>query len=361
MLDDPWYCTREEVKRALDVQLPARMNRAVDRAVASARDAIQGETVRRFAPWRGTRFKDWPEPRQTGPWWRLWLDADECTALDSLVSGGVTLTAGQFLLRPDNAPALGEPFTYIEVDLGQNGAFTAGATWQRSIELTGTFGYTGAANFTPAGTLTTDIDGSAGAATVSDGSTVGVGSLLQLDDEWLIVTGRRQVDTGVTLAADLADRANVQQIPVPDGTAWTPDETITVDAETMLIGDVVGDTLVVERAWDGSTLAAHTAGAHVFSPRQLVVERGQRGTTAAAHTAGATLAVWQPPDLVRQLAVAVAIVAVTQTKAGYPQPLGRSSRTSTSGDRPATRPSDVSDLWDQVCARFARRARTGVV
>lgn len=362
---DPWYCTREEVKAAMDVQSPARNDRRVDRAIASARDAIQGRLSRRFAPVKDTRTKDWPVPRQTGPWWQLWLDDDECTELTAVVSGGVTLADGEFFLRPDNAAGRGESFTLVEINLAENGAWTAAATWQRSISLTGTFAAV-PPRFDTIGDLAGSVDESTGAVTVTDGSQVGVGSLLQVDDEWLVVTGRRQVATTDTLAAALTAAKADQLVPVADGDAWAVDETVTVDGEAMLITDVVGDQLVVQRAWNGSTLAAHDEGATLFTPRTLLVDRGQRGTTAAVHADGAAVAVWQVPDLINQLAVAQSLVTVSQTRAGYPMPVTNrtgvgQAATSATPSRPVNRPSDLSDLWDQACTRYGRPDRAGAV
>lgn len=362
---DPWYCTREEVKAALDVQSPARNDRRIDRAITSARDAIQGRLQRRFAPMKDTRTKDWPIPRQTGPWWQLWLGDDECTELTAVVSGGITLSPDEFFLRPDNAAARGESFTLVEINLAENGSWTAAATWQRSISLTGTFAATA-----PVLDAVAELDGvvndTAATVTVTDGSQVGVGSLLQLDDEWCVVTGRRQVATTDTLAAGLSASKADQLVPVADGATWQVDETVVVDGETMLITNIVGDQLVVLRAWDGTTLAAHDEGATLYTPRALLVDRGQRGTTAASHADGTAVAVWQVPDLINQLAVAQSLVTVSQTRAGYPMPVSNrsgtsQSSTSTTPARPVSRPSDLSDLWDQACTRYGQPPRTGAV
>lgn len=46
----PVYCTRQDVKRALDVHETARSNGQVDRAVEAASRTIEGVLHRRFYP-----------------------------------------------------------------------------------------------------------------------------------------------------------------------------------------------------------------------------------------------------------------------------------------------------------------------
>ena len=55
-----WYCTREDVKRALDVKETVQSNGQIDRRIAASTDSIEGLCHRRFYPWTGTRYLDWP-------------------------------------------------------------------------------------------------------------------------------------------------------------------------------------------------------------------------------------------------------------------------------------------------------------
>lgn len=361
-----WLCTREDVKAAPDIAERRRSDQQIDRIIAATTTAIEKRLVRHFAPQVSTRTKDWPLLHSTGPWWILYLDADELTAVTELVSGGVTLSPDQYLLRPDNAPDFGEPFTSIEVNLAGTGSFDAGPTWQRAISIAGTFGFSAdnAATFPAVTALTADATDS-GTVSVADGSQIGVGSLLGIGAERLVVTGRRQVDTGDTLAGDLGALGKDNAVQVGDVASWQAGETFTVDTETVLIEDILGSTLSVQRAWNGTTLAAHTAGTRLFSPRQLVCLRGQQGSAAASHSSGTTVSVWEQPDVLRQLCIAQSVVTLLQTRAGYPMPVrtgsGGSSSTPTAG-RPLTRPSDLSDLWDQADTAYGRvGARIGVI
>lgn len=358
---DPWFCTREALKAELDVPETAHANTQLDRKIAAATRSIMGRLVRQIAPLKSTRTKDWPAIGDRGPSWRIWLDSDELTAVDTLTSGGVTLTPDQYLLRPDNAPDLREPYTQIQVNLASTGTFTGGVTWQRDISITGTFGFTGyPSDWDPAGTITADTT-SSGTFTVSDGSVVGVGSMIQVDTEWAIITGRRLTATADTLQSGLAANPSDQRIPVTSGATWAIGETVTVDAESMLIVDIAGNTLIVRRTWDGSTLAAHSVGAVLYTPRVLTAARGQQGTTAASHTSGAAVSVWHVPDLLSDLCVAQSSVGLIQGRAGYPQSTTNRAPIGPTSARPPSRPSDLTDLWDQAITAYGRRARIGAV
>jgi len=56
----PAYCTRGEVRRALDVKSAAWNNAQVDRAIDAARDSVEALCHRRFYPEDTTHQWDWP-------------------------------------------------------------------------------------------------------------------------------------------------------------------------------------------------------------------------------------------------------------------------------------------------------------
>lgn len=309
----PCYASREDVMRALDYKETARAAGAVDRAIEAASDEIEGLTHRRFYPTQATRSFDWPYPGGSRSW-RLWLDSNELISIDTLVTGGVTLTEGTdfFLRRSDDLDE--PPYTSIEINLAGNAAFGGGPTTQRDITILGLWGFQNSER--PAGTLAAAADAT---GTLIDfaATDVGVGHLIRVDDERMLVTDRRMLDTGQTLTADLASSNAATTVAVTDGTVYDPDEVVLVDGERMLIIDVAGDSLIVKRAWDGSALAAHTTGTAVYASRRLVVERGALGTTAASHAEGVAVARHVPPPLVRDLGIAEALAQLLQETAGY--------------------------------------------
>lgn len=315
MTSIPTYATREDVKAALDFKQTARADRAIDRALHTASRGVDALCRRRFYPELATRSWDWPNSQRARPW-RLWLDENELVSVTEVTTGGETVPLAAVLLEPNQ---YGPPYNQVQLDISSaTSGWISGDTHQRSITITGlyagcridetTLGVTTGALTDTATTIGVDADTSALA---------GVGSLLRLGTERVIVTGRTQVATGQTLTADLDAQAKTALVAVSDGEGFAVDETVLIDGERMLIVDIAGDTLIVRRAWDGSTIATHTSGTAVYAPRTLTLTRGALGTTAAAHSSGATIHRFDPPSLVHQLSLAEAINIVLQEQAGW--------------------------------------------
>lgn len=313
-----WLVTREDVKFSADMKDTARNNAQIDRAVESASRAVEGFLRRTFAPTLATRYFDWPNLQYARPW-RLWLDENELISATTVVSGGITIAASDYFLEPANS---GPPYDRVEIDMSAQSSFTAGSTWQRSIAITGLWGYKD--DNTNVGVTAEALDTTEVGVDV-DGPTsalVGVGSVLKIDSERMLVTNRTTLSTGQTLQADMASEDNVVSVPVSNGAAFAVDEVLLIDSERMRVVDIAGNTLTVLRAWDGSTLAAHTTGATIYGYRTLTVTRGALGTTAATHLIGATVYRWDVPGPVRELTLAEAINNLEQASAAYARLIG---------------------------------------
>ncbi|MFG3510246.1 hypothetical protein ACGF5F_32640 [Streptomyces sp. NPDC047821] len=345
-----WYCTREDVQRALDVKETARNARQIDRAIEGASRSVETLCHRRFYPVVATRYWDWPDGRTSRPW-RLWLDDNELISVTTITSGGTTIPSTDFFLEPVRS---GPPYNRVEIDLDSSAAFGGGATHQRSIAITGLYGYRN--DETAVGALAEALDASEASIDITGAASaeLGVGSVLRVDSERMIVTGRSMLDTGQNLGgAGLTAQANSVTVAVTDGTAYAIDEVILVDSERMLIVDIAGNSLTVRRAWDGSVLAAHTAGTDIYAPRTLTVTRGALGTTAATHTPATSVYRWNPPGPVRQLTLAEAISTLTLEQAGYSLML-RSGETGSERKRDQR---GLEVLREQVYASHGRKAR----
>lgn len=348
----PFYATREEIKAELDVKETARSNARIDRALADATEAVYGLCHRRFYPEQDTRYFGWPNQQTARPW-RLWLDANEVISVTTLTSGGTTIASSDYFLEPNQ---YGPPYSHIEIDLDSNAAFGGGDTHQRDITVTGLFGYSN--DETTAGATAEALDASETGVDVdaATSAAVGVGSLLRVDTERVIVTGRAQLDTGQTLGgAGLTNQNNVVTVAVQSGAAFAAGESILIDSERMLVEDIAGNNLTVRRAWDGSSIAAHSVGATIYAPRTLTVERGALGTTAATHLTAATVYRWDPPGPVRQLCVAEALTDLLQGRSGYARTAGSGESEREVSGR------GLKDLRDRVYTSHARKARTRAV
>jgi hypothetical protein len=343
------YCTREDVKTALDIKETARVNAQVDRALAGARDSVETLCNRKFYPQADTRFFDWPNYDRAYPW-RLWLYADEVISVSALSSGGTVIPQSQYFLRAGRGYT-GPPFTYIELDRSTSAAFRGGATPQRSVSVTGVFGF--GADTAPAGALAAPVTDTTGTSvTLSDSSRAGAGSSLLIDSERMLVTDTAMVTTaqaqqgagaGTAVASDVA-------LTVTDGTKYAVGEVLLLDSERMRIADIAGNVLTVKRAWDGSVLATHS-GATIFAPRLLTVTRGALGTTAATHLNAAPAARHAVPGIVAELAVAEAINLFLQETSGYARTVGAGDNVRMAGG------AGLADLRARCLSAAGRKSR----
>ena len=343
----PAYCSREDVKRSLDIKETSRNNTLVDRAIASSTANITRNLHRTFHPLDTTKYWDWPNFQRSYPW-RIWFDQSELADVTVnppvVTTGGVTIPDSAIFWGPWNyAP----PYTFMELDRSQSYAFGVGSTPQRDIAITGTFGYW--LETDPGGTLAAAVSTTtATTLTVSDSSLMGVGDLLIIDTERLLVQDRATSTTGQTnvsgaTTASAADDA----ITVSDGTQVHADEVLLIDSERMLVVDVAGDVVTVKRAWDGTILATHNTATTIYAYRLLTVGRAQLGTTAATHSNGATVSVFRVPPLIRDLAIAESGNSVLQKSAGYAEAIGIGS--------------SLADLWDEAETAYGRILRQRVV
>jgi hypothetical protein len=346
-----WYATREQVKAALDTAETARNDAQVDRAIGSATDTIFQLTHRRFWPQTATRFFPWPN-RQYARAWRLWLDGDELVSVTILVAGGTTIPPTDYFLEPVNT---GPPFTSIEIDLSSSSAFSSGATWQRAIAITGEFGHSADDESVGSlgGTLAAADDSTAAITWTT--ARVGVGDILHIDDERMIVAERTMVDSTQNTGGALTSSSADDTVSVTDGTAFDTDEILLVDSERMLIVDIADNTLTVKRAWDGTILATHNSGADIYTLTGVELSRGQLGTTATSHTSSTTIYRHVVPNLIRDLAIAEAINQLQLETSGYARVIGEGDNAREGTGR------SLFDLRRDVERRYGRQARVGAV
>ena len=352
------YCTRERVKQAADIKLTAHNDWQVDDAIEAAADAVDGLLHRVFYTTLTTRFFDWPNFQGTYPW-KIYLDAAELADVTGTVpvvtTGGsspVTIPAANIKWGPWNyAP----PYTRIELDRSSSSAFGLGNTPQQDVRITGQFGFQDI--FAPAGALAAAISDTTSTTTqVTNGAAVGVGDVLKVDAERMLVTDKNAVSTGQTQQGSGVSTTSKADnlLQVTDGTKFFPREVLLLDAERMLVIDIAGNNVSVQRAYDGTTIATHT-GATVYALRQLTVTRGAFGSTAATHLNAASASIAVVPPLVRELALAEAIVEVAQQTGAYAQSQG-------DGESKVTKIGNgLPDLRARCYTQYGRKARQRTV
>lgn len=312
----PVYATREDVRTAYAHTDTLIHNDRIDRALQSGSRAVDALCHRRFYPETDTRYFDFPGPA-VGPSWRLEIYDNELISVTTLTAGATAIAASDYFLEPQR---YGPPYDRIEIDLASSAGFGNVSTHQRAISVLGVFGYDN--QTVTAGALAEGLDDSETDVDVTNGYLAGVGSLLICDSEYMLVTGKTVLDSGDDLTGNLTAAANDQTVGVADGTAFHEGEHILVGAEVMAINTIAANNLIVTRAVLGSTLAAHTIADDVYVYRRLTVERNAVGSTAATHTTATALTRQSYPGLVRELALAEAIVTLNQETAAFAQTAG---------------------------------------
>jgi hypothetical protein len=328
------YCTREQVQGALNQADRYRENARVDSAIAAGANAVFSYTRRLFYPTTAVRYPDFRKQVQGAI---LWLDtsAYEALSITSFVSDDITYVEGtDFYLDPDDGP----PYTSLRLYNTSSASFSAN---DRGLVLTGSFGSSNATR--PAGALAGAISTtSATTLTVTDSGLVGVGDLLTVGSERMIVTDKQQASTTTTLTGNLTASAAARSVAVSDGTLIHAGELILIGTERMFVESITGNTLLVRRAENGSVLATHATSDVVYAPRLCTVTRGATGSTAATHSDAATVLANDPPPLVKEANLAFALVNLGQGKASYNQTTGSGDNARETGGRGL--PQIVNDL-----------------
>jgi hypothetical protein len=352
-MDTGWFATREDVRSSLSSASQARDDAQVDRALAAATASVVELCHRDFTPVLATRVFDWPS-EQTARSWRLWLDRNELITATLITSGGVTIPATDYYLEPAN---YGPPYDCVEIRLDRPSNWQAGNTHQHAATILGLYGHSDTAQ--PAGTLVGAINTATTAVTVSDSTAVGVGDLLRCGTERMVVTDKGLVNSGQTLQAPLGQQKNEALATVADGAGYRKGETLTLGAERVRVRDIAGNTLMVERAYDGTQLDSHSGGETIWAPRLLTVARGAAGTTASSAVDGALLTRWIAPGPVRTLAIAEAMNTLLMEQSGYARTVRSQAGTGTRSVAAVT--AEIDSLRSRVFNAYGRKARIRVV
>lgn len=341
------YCTREMVQRELGFADTARLNARVDRACRAATRDIESLTHRVFYPTTATRKFDLPRAGS------LWLDQHELTAAPtSITTGGQVMATTDYILRPDSGP----PYQWIDANTSGSRWWTADATPQNAVSILGPFG--SSADEDPAGTITAAIaTTSATTCDISDSSLVGIGDLVRVDSERMIVTDKTYVTTSITLAGNLTASKALTTVPVSSGAGISAGETILIGSERMFVEAVTSNNLTVTRGEQATVLATHATSDVVYAPRRLTVARGQAGTTAATHLISASAYRNAPPPLIAEGGQAFAVNYVLQGSAGYATSVGVGSRRSDSGNQREPSGGGLDVLRERIYAVHGRKGR----
>mgnify|MGYP003643708631 CR=1 FL=1 len=319
-----WYTSREAVKNAAGIEGSAA-NAIVDLAIEAASRRIDGDCRQWFIPITETRKYDARHPTLRGRFLTLDAPLISISAFTDQGDEAVAVASTEYRLLSENH---GVPYHTLELLLDvTDSAFAADPdTHQQSLRITGLWG---AANDTiSAGDVGSNQDGSETTLVVTDGSSVEVGDSLLIGSEQELVTNRTDADLGINtngstgaMDADKTDKtltlASAPTDPVKVG------EVLRIGSERMLVEAINTTTsFEVERAHDGTTLAAHSTGDDVFIFRTFTVERNANGSTVATHSDGATITRYRAPIEIANYCLALAVSEFHQARAGYGRTIG---------------------------------------
>ena len=345
-LSEVCYVTRERVQYTLDQSDAVRNNTRIDECIqAASRDLENDVCHRRFYPTLATRYPDYRWV-SGGTLWLNHIDY-EILSVVSLVVDGETWVQGTDFYLDHQQPGGG--YTAIRLYSTSNVAWSS---LRRGIALTGQFG--GSSNTAAAGDLVGAITSGATSLTVSDASLVGVGDLMLIDSERVLVTEKAMTSSTATVAGTVASNNAATTIPVSDGTKVHTGEQILIGSERMFVENVTGNNLTVKRATHASVLTSHAALDVVYVPRVCTVIRGMAGTTAASHNDGADLTVNRAPSLAGEASLAMALTYLEQGASAYARTVG-------SGDAErAASGAGLRDVLMRADKAYGRHGRIGV-
>ena len=346
-----WYVTRDSVKRA--IRLNGNENdEAVDRLIEAASRDVDNMVHRWFIPRTQTMSFRWPGVSGAGDvLWLTDLDLISVTTLQTKAqdSSPVTVAATDYFLEPVN---FGPPYQKIEIDISSNAAFESGDTSQRSIAIAGSWGFSN--DTVTAGTVASGLDSDATATefVCSNGSAtsgINVGDSLLVEDEQLFITEKAAAALASILLNGALTASKSENLIVDGGThGISVGEVIRVDSEEMFVRGSTATTLTVERAYNGTTLAAHDNDTAVHIFRTLTATRGVNGTTGATHADDTAASAYRAPGPIRELTQALAIAAVTQEAGAWGRALGQGDGATEMTNR------DLGALVERVSGQYLR-------
>jgi hypothetical protein len=239
-------------------------------------------------------------------------------AVTEIINDYATLTASDYILKPDNGFWANGPYGKIVADPNATNLYTF-AEYENGIQITGRWGKYEFSGSTGA-IVAEATQQTAGQATlaVDDGSRISPGMVLLIGDEQELVTGWSTPTASVTaLNGDVA--VTDQIITVDNASLINIGEIIRVGFEQMKVKDRNTSTnkLSVLRQWNGTAQVAHTNNDAVDVYRTVDVERGMNGTIAAEHLKDVTVSRYFPPDDIVGLTKQIATLIINKAKSGY--------------------------------------------
>lgn len=301
------FCTVADLSG--DTKSPGADESRLYQAIREASDYIQKE-IGWFIPVTLTRYY-----HGSG---LIDLFVDPLLAISSISDYGVALTAGDYILKPDQAHWPNGPYSKLTADPDS----TLLSGWTDVIDavcIAGRWGkYDRSAATLATVADTTQQTNSQTTLKASSGAQVSPGMLLLIGSEQELVTGWSDPTTSATTVTEPVT-ASTDQLTLASAALINVGEIIRIDFEQMKVTDrrVSSNLVSVIRGYNGTSRVTHADNAAVDVYRTVNVERGVNGTTAAEHLNAVVISRYFVPDDILFLTKEIATLMVNKASSGY--------------------------------------------
>ena len=165
-------------------------------------------------------------------------------------------------------------------------------------------------------TLSATITDTAAEMTVSNGSKVSPGMIVEIGTEKILITGWGDPTASVTTLAAALD-ATSDQATMTSAADLNAGETLRLDFENVRLRAKRTNLTSLTRNWNNTGQVAHLIATAVDVYRTVTIERGVNGTTAASHASGAAISRYVVPDNVFKLVKKMAVLGINQANSNY--------------------------------------------
>lgn len=236
----------------------------------------------------------------------------------AITTSPVTLSASDYLLKPDGGFWANGPFTQIIVN-PYSTKLRAWCDLPNGVQIAGRWGMYERSGPTGATVQdsTTQSDSQL-TLKVSDGGKVSPGMVLSIGDEQEAVTGWDAPTTNVTTINMTSGMTTSDEVlTVANAALLHIGEIIRAGFEQMKIRDIQGNDCEVIRSWNGTRKVAHANSLAIDVYRTVTVERAMNGTTAAAHAKDTVISRYLVPDDILYLTKEIATLSANKALSGY--------------------------------------------
>lgn len=241
-------------------------------------------------------------------------------SIESIMNDDVTLSASDYLLKPDHGFWANGPFGKLEFDIDIAPTLYWSAE-PNGIEIVGHWGKYERIGDTGA-TVQDNTQQSSSQTTlkVSNGGAISPGMVLLIGSEQESVIGWEAPTENVTainMTSGLAAQDDV--MTVDDASKVNIGEIIRLEFEQCRVKDrqLSTNKLALLRGWNGTGRVLHANDVAVDVYRTVTVERSVNGSSAAVHAKDTSISRYMVPDDILLLTKEIATLSVNKAMSGY--------------------------------------------